>query len=376
MAGIYIHIPFCKTRCIYCDFFTQTDMSLRSRYVDAVCRELELYSDYLGREFVKTIYLGGGTPSQLTAQNYDKIFEAIHNNFAVLPDAEITVEANPDDLDVEYIGELISLPFNRISIGVQSFDDAQLAFLNRRHSAERAKTVVEWCQQAGFNNISIDLMYGLPGQTMMSWFETLNTAISLNVQHISSYHLIYEEGTQLNRLLEDGKIKSVDEDLSADLFLLLQTKLTSAGFIHYEISNFAKEGFFSRHNSSYWLGAPYLGIGSSAHSYNGKSRKWNISSVGKYIQGIEEGQPLSETEYLSENMLYNDFIITRMRTIWGVDLEELERRFGKDKLEYCLRNIAKHINNKTVEKRNNTLIITERGMLVSDGIMSDLMYID
>ncbi len=261
MAGIYIHVPFCKTRCIYCDFYTRTDISPKEDYVNALCKEIELRNSYIGKETVNTIYFGGGTPSQLSYDNFLRIFDTLNNNFEIAGDAEITMEANPDDLNIRYLESIKNLPFNRLSIGIQSFDDKELQFLKRRHSAIQAKEAVKRSQDNGFENISIDLMYGLPNQTMEIWQKNLHEAINLNIQHISSYHLIYEQGTRLYRLFKHGNVKPVNEDLSVEMFSVMIDKLSDAGFEHYEISNFARNGLYSRHNSSYWLDAKYLGLG-------------------------------------------------------------------------------------------------------------------
>ena len=253
MAGIYIHVPFCKTRCIYCDCYTRTDLSKKSPYVAALCKEIELATDYLDGEAINTIYFGGGTPSQLTIEDLKLILNTISDRFTINENPEITLEANPDDLNEEYLSSLLAIGFNRLSMGVQSFNDEHLKSLNRRHSSQKAIDAVRMSQQAGFKNISIDLIYGLPQQTMSDWTESLDKAISLDIQHISSYHLIYEEGTKLFKLLNSGRVNPVDEDTSLDMFSLMIDKLSEAGFIHYEISNFAKDGYFSRHNSSYWL---------------------------------------------------------------------------------------------------------------------------
>lgn len=375
MAGIYIHVPFCKTRCIYCDFYTRTDMSLRDGYVLAVCREIELRKEYIRGETVQTIYFGGGTPSQLSHDDFNKIFEAIHRNFKVEADAEITLEANPDDLTPAYLESLITLPFNRVSLGVQSFNDNELKFLKRRHSAAKAKDAVNRLKSSGFDNISIDLMYGLPGQTMEIWQKNLDEAISLDIQHISSYHLIYEQGTKLYRLFKSGSVKPVDEDISVDMFSRMIDKLAAAGFEHYEISNFARNGLYSKHNSSYWQGKKYLGIGPAAHSFDGQNRAWNIPSISGYIERIRVGELPLEIEYLDLDTQYNDFILTGMRTMWGVDLNELENRFGESKKDYCLKNAQKYIDQGFVTQKSNTLKLTPKGIFISDGIMSDLMWI-
>lgn len=375
MAGIYIHVPFCKTRCIYCDFYTRTDISSKTDYISAVCKELAFRKNYIGGESIKTIYFGGGTPSQLSSEDFNRIFAAIHDNYTIETDAEITMEANPDDLSDKYLKEIRELPFNRLSIGIQSFDETELQFLKRRHSAAQAKDVVLRCKTLGYDNISIDLMYGLPGQTMEIWESNLDTAIGLDIQHISSYHLIYEEGTKLYRMFKSGDIDSVDEDLSLAMFSVMIDKLGSAGFEHYEISNFARNGLYSRHNSSYWLGEKYLGIGPAAHSYDGVNRAWNISSIRKYIAGIDAGSPNLEIEYLDKNTRYNDYILTGLRTKWGVNLSGLEKQFGIELKTYCLNNADRYIRQGYLTINNGILKLTRKGIFISDGIMSDLMRV-
>lgn len=376
MAGIYIHIPYCKTRCIYCDFFTQTGMKEKSQYLLALCNELNIRKDYFDGELVETIYFGGGTPSQLSLSDFKVVFDTIYNNYEISPQAEITIEANPDDLNDAYVkGVLFYLPINRISIGIQSFIDDELIFLSRRHKAQKAIDAVKRCQDNGFDNISIDLMYGLPNQTIDMWNYNLNKALLLDVKHISAYHLIYEEGTKLYRMFEAGSINAVGEDTSLEMFSLLIDRLEAGGFMHYEISNFAKEGYFSRHNSSYWLGKKYLGIGSAAHSFDGKNRSFNVASIDRYIYEIGQGRVPSEIEVLNPKTAYNDFILTGMRTMWGVNLELLEKNFGADMLKYCLNNVQKHLEGGFVSKEDNILKLSRKGIFISDSIMSDLMYI-
>ncbi|MBB4037442.1 oxygen-independent coproporphyrinogen-3 oxidase [Dysgonomonas hofstadii] len=376
MAGIYIHVPFCKTRCIYCDFYTRTDISPKEDYVNALCKEIELRNSYIGKETVNTIYFGGGTPSQLSYDNFLRIFDTLNNNFEIAGDAEITMEANPDDLNIRYLESIKNLPFNRLSIGIQSFDDKELQFLKRRHSAIQAKEAVKRSQDNGFENISIDLMYGLPNQTMEIWQKNLHEAINLNIQHISSYHLIYEQGTRLYRLFKHGNVKPVNEDLSVEMFSVMIDKLSDAGFEHYEISNFARNGLYSRHNSSYWLDAKYLGLGPAAHSYDGQNRAWNIASISKYIEGINMSVPKTEIEYLDKNTRYNDFILTGMRTMWGVDLLKLEKLFGSFMKEYALRNVQKYVDQGFATNQDNVLKLARNGIFISDGIMSDMMWVD
>ena len=287
MAGIYIHIPFCKRRCIYCDFFSTTQSEKKSTYVRAVCRELEMRKDYLEGEDIETIYLGGGTPSQLFREELEEIFNHIYKVYPVREDAEITLEANPDDLTPEYVAMLRQLPINRISMGIQTFQEETLKLLHRRYTATQAIEAFRRCREAGFRNISIDLMYGLPGETLETWKEDLQQSIALRPEHISAYHLIYEEDTVLWKLREQHQVEEADEDLSVSLFSTLIEQLSEAGYQHYEISNFCLPGLHSRHNSSYWTGKKYLGCGPSAHSFNGVSRQWNVASLDDYLKGVE-----------------------------------------------------------------------------------------
>lgn len=375
MAGLYIHIPFCTKRCLYCDFFSNTEMKYKEPYLSAVIRELELRKDYLEGEPVETIYFGGGTPSQLQAADFSRIFEAIHRLFDVSPCVEITLEANPDDMTPGYVAGLQTLPFNRISMGVQSFKEEDLRFLNRRHNREQALLAVDLCKKNGLENISVDLIYGLPGQTLEEWKQNLDTVIRLDIPHISAYHLIYEEGTALYKLKEAGKIIPVDEDLSVALFTSLIDQLTANGYLHYEISNFARPGMLSRHNSSYWIGKKYLGIGPSAHSYNGQNRQWNISSLPGYLQAIDKGVPDIEIEYLDINTRYNDFIITGLRTMWGIKFNEIQQQFGKDKLIYCQKQAAPYLKQGLLIEKDDTLTLSRNGVFISDSIMSDLLWV-
>jgi len=376
MAGIYLHIPFCKTRCIYCDFYSTTRSEMTDRYVSALCRELELRKSYLDNEPVETIYFGGGTPSQLSKENFEKIFETIEREYNLEQCREITLEANPDDLTPEYIKMLASLPFNRISIGIQTFNEQTLRLLKRRHTAGQAISAVKECRIAGFQNISIDLMYGLPGETPESWKADLEQAISLNVEHISAYHLIYEEGTPLYEMLQKNKVEEVDEESSLDFFALMIDRLTKAGFQHYEISNFCKPDMYSQHNSSYWTGKKYLGCGPSAHSFNGSTRQWNVSSLDKYIAGIEKGIPDFDIEELDATTRYNDFVITSLRTMWGLSLNRLEEEFGTEFKQYCLENAQTYLDSGKLEIRDNTLFLSKEGIFISDGIMSDLLWVE
>ncbi len=376
MAGIYLHIPFCKRRCIYCDFFSTTRGEVRESYVRALCHELELRRDYLHGEEIETIYLGGGTPSQLQQEDFERIFSHIYKVYRVKPDAEVTLEANPDDLTPAYIAMLRTLPFNRLSMGIQTFREETLQLLHRRHTAAQAIRAFHDCREAGFDNISIDLMYGLPGETLPAWERDLEQALTLRPEHISAYHLIYEEGTTLWKLREQHRVEEADEDLSLSLFSTLIDRLAAAGYTHYEISNFCLPDRHSRHNSSYWTGKKYLGAGPSAHSYDGVSRQWNIASLDEYIEGIHRGTPAFEVEELDLYTRYNDFIITGIRTVWGLSLTRLRQEFGEALYNYCLRMARPHLQQGTLEQQGDILRLTRKGIFISDGIMSDMLWVE
>lgn len=376
MAGIYMHIPFCKTRCIYCDFYSTTQSRLQTPYVEALCKELDMRREYLQGEPVETIYLGGGTPSQLSQENFEQIFATLQRVYDLEHCREITLEANPDDLTPEYLKGLSTLPFNRISMGIQTFDDATLKLLKRRHNASQAIQAVENCRRYGFSNISIDLIYGLPGENAERWEKDLNQAISLDVEHISAYHLIYEEGTPIYNMLQKHRIEEVDEESSVHFFSTLMDKLKAAGYEHYEISNFCRPGMYSRHNTSYWQGVKYLGCGPSAHSFDGRSREWNCSSLKDYMAGIESGSRLYEAEKRDINTCYNEFIITSIRTQWGIPLEKLQSEFGKELADYCMNLALPYLESGKLEIREDAMRLTRDGIFISDSIMSDLLRVD
>lgn len=376
MAGIYIHIPFCKTRCIYCDFYSTTRSELKERYIHALCHELETRRQYLQGESIETIYFGGGTPSQLSGEDFQQVFDTIEKTYSMGQVQEITLEANPDDLTPQYVQTLTNLPFNRISMGLQTFDEATLRLLNRRHTAAQAITAIERCREAGFRNISIDLIYGLPGETAERWEHDLTQAIALNPEHISAYHLIYEEGTPIYKMLQQHCVSEVDEESSVHFFSSLIDRLTTAGYEHYEISNFCRPGYPSRHNTSYWQGIPYLGCGPSAHSFNRREREWNIASLNKYLLGIENGERAYETEILDTTTRYNERIITSIRTSQGLSLTKLKEEFGTELWQYCLNMAAPSIKNGMLEERGNNLRLTRKGIFISDSIMSDLLKVE
>lgn len=376
MAGIYIHIPFCKTRCIYCDFYSTTRSELKLHYIRALCRELTERKEYLKGEAVETIYFGGGTPSQLSEEDFKEIFKTIEQVYGTEEAKEITLEANPDDLTEEYTGMLSTLPFNRISMGIQTFDDTTLQLLNRRHNAAQAIEAVGRCRRAGFRNISIDLIYGLPGETDERWKRDLQQAVSLEVEHISAYHLTYEEGTPIYAMLQSHRICEVDEESSVHFFSALIDALTAAGYEHYEISNFCKPGMYSRHNTSYWRGIPYLGCGPSAHSFNTLTREWNVASLEKYMRSIEEGHREFETEYRDIATRYNECIMTAIRTMWGVPMQYVEQTFGAELWQYCMDMASPYLKSGKLELKDDYLCLTREGIFTSDGIISDLMFVE
>lgn len=375
MAGIYIHIPFCKKRCIYCDFYSTTQNNRITPYTKALCKELIMRKDYLQGEDINTIYFGGGTPSQLQEEHFKLIFKTLFDNYPISKDAEITIEANPDDLSTEYVSMLSKLPFNRISIGIQTFNDTTLKLLNRRHDSQQAIAAFNECRRQGFNNISLDLMYGLPGENMERWQNDLNIITQLHPEHISAYHLIYEEGTKMWELRQEHAIDEVNENISVDMFSTLIQTLKDAGYEHYEISNFALPGMYSRHNSSYWKGIKYLGCGPSAHSYDLKSRQWNVASLDRYINGIESGNIDFEIEELDLYTRYNEFVITSMRTMWGMNLTELKSKFGTELYNYAIKMAKESIGSGNIEIADGAMKLTQPGIFISDGIMSDLLWV-
>ncbi len=343
-------------------------------FVEALCKEIIIRKSEIS-EPIKTIYFGGGTPSRLSQKHFEQIFESVYTNFNIDKRAEITIEANPDDLLEEYIKMISELPVNRLSIGIQSFDDSELKFLSRRHTSQQAINAVLRSQEYGIDNISIDLMYGLPEQTLNIWCENLRKATSLDIKHVSAYHLIYEEKTRMYSMLKTGKIKQIDEELSNEMFSTLLEWMTKHGFINYEISAFGKEGYFSQHNSSYWNNRKYIGLGPAAHSFDGNNRSWNIASLNQYIKGIMFGFPIRESEHLSRDEKYNEFILTGLRTMWGIDLSELKDRFGEELYYYFRENIKNWIQKGFLISENNIVKLTRSGIFISDGIMSDLMRI-
>ncbi len=374
MAGIYIHIPFCKSRCIYCGFYSTTLLDLRKKYINAVCREMELRKNYI-REPFSTIYLGGGTPSLLDEAELTKLFLYINNVYDVDRNAEITMECNPDDITPEFTNMLSRLPINRVSMGAQTFADSRLRLLHRRHNSDEVKHAVKLLREAGIKNISIDLMFGFPDESLSQWKEDISAALALNIEHISAYSLMYEENTPLWKMLDTGKVKEIDEELSLTMFKELVCQLTDAGYEHYEISNFARPGYRSRHNSSYWHQVPYIGLGAAAHSFDLNSRQWNVADLKLYIEEINNGIIPMEREELDNDTTFNDIITTALRTSDGIDLNALETRLGKRYRNTLISAAGKHIEQGLLEIRHDRLRLTSEGIFISDMVMSDLMIV-
>lgn len=374
MAGIYIHIPFCKSRCIYCGFYSTTLLDLRKKYINAVCREMELRKNYI-REPFSTIYLGGGTPSLLDEAELTQLFLYINNVYDVDRNAEITMECNPDDITPEFTNMLNRLPINRVSMGAQTFADSRLRLLHRRHNSDEVKHAVKLLREAGIKNISIDLMFGFPDESLSQWKEDISAALALNVEHISAYSLMYEEDTPLWKMLDTGKVKEIDEELSLTMFKELVCQLTDAGYEHYEISNFARPRYRSRHNSSYWHQVPYIGLGAAAHSFDLNSRQWNVADLKLYIEEINNGIIPMEREELDNDTTFNDIITTALRTSDGINLNALETRLGKRYRNTLISAAGKHLEQGLLEIRHDRLRLTAEGIFISDMVMSDLMIV-
>ena len=375
MAGIYIHIPFCKQKCSYCDFHFSTNLQHKSNLIQAINKELEIRKDEISTP-LETIYFGGGTPSILSEIELESIFETIYKNYSTKNLKEITLEANPDDLNKEKLNFLKSTPINRFSIGVQSFFEEDLKLMNRAHNVQEAETSIKLAQDFGFENITIDLIYGSTTTTNEMWKQNLQKAIELNVPHISSYALTIEEKTILDYQIKKGITKPVDEDRQNEQFQLLVDTLTSNDFIQYEISNFGKEDYFSLHNSNYWKGIHYLGIGPSAHSYNGKTRAWNIANNSKYIQAINENNLPQEIEVLNEVEKFNEMIMIGLRTIYGIDLNRINSEFSQPLVNSFHQELNQLINENLVEKKENKIILKPEAKFFADGIASRLFYIN
>ena len=379
MAGIYLHIPFCKQACYYCDFHFSTSLKRKNDLLKAIERELVMRKEAFGNEKIETIYFGGGTPSILTIVELRSLMDVIYENYEVVKNAEITLEANPDDLSEEKIIELSKTPINRLSIGIQSFFEDDLKFMNRAHTAEESKKSLKSAFQY-FDNITIDLIYGVPKMSNEKWLKNLQLAFEYGVPHISSYALTVEAKTALASFIKSGKVPPVDENLALEHFNILVAETERKGFVHYEISNFGKPNYFSKHNTSYWLGEKYLGVGPSAHSFNGFERSWNVSNNTKYSKSIQENTLPITVEKLSINNRFNECIMTGLRTIWGVSFDKIEKEFGKEILGDLIKNSMPFIEKGLLEIQTDAnsekvLITTKKGKFLADGIASDLFVI-
>ena len=375
MSGIYIHIPFCKQACHYCDFHFSTSLKKKEEMILALAKEIQMRKDEFQEELVETIYFGGGTPSILKTEEIAFLIEAVYENYKVTTHPEITIEANPDDLSEERIMALSKTKVNRLSIGVQSFFEDDLKLMNRAHNSVEAKKCLEIATQY-FDNITVDLIYGMPNMSNQKWLHNIETALSFNIPHISSYALTVEPKTALDSFIQKGIIQPLDEELTQEHFHLLVDTLEEQGFIHYELSNFGKENYFSKNNSAYWLGKKYLGIGPSAHSFNGIQRSWNVSNNTIYLKSLADNQLPSETETLTKTDRYNEYIMTGLRTIWGVSLDRIATEFGKNYLDYLNQQAAKYIEDHLLFVDDNILRTTKSGKFLSDGIASDLFLLN
>jgi oxygen-independent coproporphyrinogen-3 oxidase len=373
MAGIYIHIPFCKKLCHYCDFYHIISDGDHSDYINALLQEAEIRRNYLGPETVSTIYFGGGTPSVLPPAAVGSIIDHLKKIFKVEKENEITVELNPDDVTGEYIKDLKNQGVNRVSLGVQSWYDDDLKLLNRRHNSAQASAALEMIFKAGFGNVTIDLIYGIPGMGTERWESNLDKTLMTGISHLSAYHMTIEKGTVFGKMKEKDLLREIDEEESTAQFNMLIDKTGSSGFIQYEISNFAKPGFFSVHNTNYWKQVPYLGLGPSAHSFNSYSRQWNVRDLKKYIKGINGRREFFEREELDLKTRFNEYAMTSLRTMWGMDLEYVEKTFEKEGYDYVINLAGKYIGYGLMKQEKNTLVLTNQGKMISDNIISEFM---
>jgi len=372
MAGLYVHIPFCRQKCHYCNFFSLASRKNQPQLIASLLQEMELQQAYPGGEPLKTIYFGGGTPSLFSPEIIENLIQKANDIFGVENNAEITLEANPDDINNAWLAGLGKTSVNRLSIGIQSFFDEDLVYLHRAHNADEATEAVKSAQDSGFHNLSIDLIYGIPTLNDERWIENINKALALEVPHISAYALTVEPGTALDLFIRKGKYQNVDDEKAARQFTILMERLAQNNFVHYEISNFCTEGNFSKHNTSYWSGKKYLGIGPSAHSFNGISRQWNVSNINEYIKSINLGIIPSEKEILTKIQTFNEYLMTSLRTIWGTDLEKIETVFGKEFHDYTLNEIQPSIVKKLAFIANNKIRLTSAGKFFADRIASEM----
>jgi oxygen-independent coproporphyrinogen-3 oxidase len=375
MAGIYLHIPFCKQACNYCDFHFSTSLKMKASFVDALLTEIELRKSVFDQQTINSIYFGGGTPSLLSEEDLTRIFETLFTSFRVSPLAEITLEANPDDLLPEKIQVLKNTPINRLSIGVQSFRDEDLRFMKRAHNAKEALNSIKSCKQAGFTNLTIDLIYGTPGMDTSAWLENLNIAFDLDIPHISSYALTVEPNTELHHQILHQKVSNLDENQSAAQFELLTSQMKRNGYEQYEISNFCKPGAYSKHNSSYWKKDMYLGLGPSAHSFYDNKRLWNVSNNTKYVKSLAQSLLPLQEEVLSLEDRYNEYVMTSLRTKWGCSIAEIETNFSSELAAYFRNEIEQYVSTENVLVKKEVYYLSEKGKLLADKIASDLFKV-
>ena len=373
MAGVYIHIPFCKKLCFYCDFYHVITPENNSSYINALLSEISLRREYLGNEAVSTIYIGGGTPSVFSVKELETILNELHKLLRVEQDCEITIELNPDDVSPAYLAGLRNNGINRISLGIQSWRDSDLKMLNRRHDSAQAGIALKNVFKAGFDNVTIDLIYGIPGMSSSEWAANLDYSFTFDIKHLSAYHLTIEPGTVFGKMLQKGLIEEIEEEESTSLFNILIEKAEKAGFVHYEISNFGKPGYFSIHNSNYWKQVNYIGLGPSAHSFNGYSRQWNISDIKGYVKAINTGKAFYEREELDTKAKFNEYIMTSLRTMWGIDLEYVEKAFEKEGYDYVINLSGKFIDYGLMKKEKKSLVLSNQGKMISDNIISEFM---
>ncbi|MEW5845133.1 MAG: radical SAM family heme chaperone HemW [Bacteroidota bacterium] len=375
MAGIYIHVPFCRKKCVYCDFYSVGEGKMDNHFADWVLKELKLRSNYISDKTIKTIYFGGGTPSLLPASDIQKIISGIAEYFSIDPHTEITIEVNPDDITLKVAEEYRNIGINRVSIGVQSFNDNELIFLGRRHNVESSIEAIRAFKGIGISNISIDLIYGLPNSTLKSWEHSLQMAFEMGIQHLSCYHLTYEDGTPLTRKVTKGSVKPLDEVGSIAQFDLLREMANNNGFVHYEISNLSKPGYISRHNSGYWLGEEYLGLGPSAHSYNKMMRWWNPPSIREWEKSIHQGTEVLNKENIDELTRFNELLITRLRTMWGVNLNDVANGFNNEISIYLRNKIHPFILSGKIVMENDKIFIPPQHYFISDSIVTELLMV-
>ena len=379
MKSAYIHIPFCKSKCAYCGFYSVPSTKRKSAFLEALNREIVSRRDYLHGEKVATVYLGGGTPSLLNIEELKTVFDTLRDYFEIEPDAEITLEANPDTLSQACLSGLKTLGVNRLSVGIQSFFDEDLIYLSRKHDATHARQCLDWAKDAGFDNISIDLIYGLPTSNAERWNRNLDQFLELDIPHLSAYALTLEPNAILTRLIEQGKALPVNEEDAIRDYDILCQKMTQAGFLHYEISNFCRPGMHSRHNSNYWFGIPYAGFGPSAHSYDGVSRQWNGSSLDRYLECFASPHPvrdalLAEKESLTPEQIYDEYVMLRLRTMWGIDLNEVRQKMGERFSDHCERQARPLVEQGRLSLRQDLLFLTDEQMLFADGIAEELFW--